>query len=158
MIVIFCKHFLKLKIRNDNYNQTATALSVYKDFVTQKMETEFDISKVDQIDLLNRSMKYFIEKDLFDIDEFANEVIDNVQAIESFKLYKSNYEEEFDTEIADNFSISGAAVKKQVRVFKSVLKLDKNFHIYIHGNNEWIEKGVDDNGRKYYKIFYENEL
>jgi len=156
--VYWTDEFLKLKIRNDNYNQTATALSVYKDFVTQKMETEFDISKVDQIDLLNRSMKYFKEKDTFDIDEFANEVIDNVQAIESFKLYKSNYEEEFDTEIADNFSISGAAVKKQVRVFKSVLKLDKNFHIYIHGNNEWIEKGVDDNGRKYYKIFYENEL
>ena len=92
------------------------------------------------------------------MDEFATEVIDNTKAIESFKVYKSNYEEEFDTEIADTFAISNAAVKKQARVFKSVLKLDKNFHIYIHGNNELIEKGVDEAGRKYYKIFYENEL
>ena len=47
------------------------------------------------------------------------------------------------TEIADNFEISAQAVKRQARIFKSVLKLDKNFHIYIHGNRELIEKGFD---------------
>ena len=156
--IYWTDEFLKLKIRNDNYNQTTNALSIYKDFVTQQMESEFEMSKTDKIDLLNRSMKYFKEKENFDLDEFATEVIDNTKAIESFKAYKSNYEEEFDTEIADTFAISNAAVKKQARVFKSVLKLDKNFHIYIHGNNELIEKGVDDAGRKYYKIYYENEL
>jgi len=49
-------------------------------------------------------------------------------------------------------------VKQQIRVFKSVLKLDKNFHIYIHGNREWIKRGTDPDGRKYYKIYFENEL
>jgi hypothetical protein len=48
-------------------------------------------------------------------------------------------------------------VKKQARVFKNILKLDKNFDIYIHGNRELIEKGIDENGRKYYKIYYEEE-
>ena len=60
-------------------------------------------------------------------------------------------------ELADSFEISAQAVKKQARVFKNVLKLDKNFHIYIHGNREMIEQGVDENGRKYYKIYYEEE-
>ena len=156
--VYWTDEFLKLRVRNDNYNQTNTVLSVYKNFVTQGMEEDFDMSKTDKIDLLNRSMKYFKEKDNFNLDEFAAEVIDNSMAIESFKTFKSNYEEEFDTVIGNEFEISNAAVKKQARVFKSVLKLDKNFHIYIHGNNELIEKGVEDNGRKYYKIYYENEL
>jgi hypothetical protein len=49
------------------------------------------------------------------------------------------------------------AVKKQQRIYKSVLKLDKNFHIYIHGNTDLIEKGVDMDGRKYYKIYYQEE-
>ena len=49
------------------------------------------------------------------------------------------------------------AVKKQARVFKSVLKLDKNFHIYIHGNRDLIEQGTDERGRKYYNIYYEEE-
>jgi hypothetical protein len=60
--------------------------------------------------------------------------------------------------IADSFDISGAAVKKQARVYKSVLKLDKNFHIYIHGNKDLIEKGFDD-GRdmNYYKVYFREE-
>ncbi len=155
--VYWTDEFLKLKVRNDNYNQTNTALSIYKNFVTDGMEGELEVSKTDKIDLLNRSMKYFKEKDNFNLDEFASEVIDNTQAIELFKTYKANYEEEYDTEIGDSFAISDAAVKKQARVFKSVLKLDKNFHVYIHGNNELIEKGVEENGRKFYKLYYENE-
>ena len=150
--------FLKLKVRNDNYNQTNNVLGVYKNFVTQKLDEDFEISKADKIDLLNKSMKYFKEKESFDIDEFSNEVIANAEGIESFKNYKKSYEEEFDTAIPDSFDISDAAVKKQARVYKTVLKLDKNFHIYIHGNKELIEKGFDDDkSMNYYKVFFREE-
>jgi hypothetical protein len=150
--------FLQLKIRNDSYNQTANTLNVYKSFVTNKLQDEFEITKADQIDLLNRSMRYFKEKESFELDEFSNEVIGNPQAIESFKNFKQNYEKEFDTDIADSFDISNPAVKKQAKVYKSVLKLDKNFHIYIHGNKDLIEKGFDDNkAMNYYKLYFNEE-
>lgn len=150
--------FLKLKIRNDSFNQTAGVLGVYKNFVTEKLDEEFEISKADKIDLLNRSMKYFKEKESFDLDEFSNEVIGNAEGIESFKNYKKSFEEEFDQPIPDSFDISGAAVKKQARAYKSVLKLDKNFHIYIHGDKELIEKGFDDDkSMNYYKVFFRDE-
>ena len=151
--------FLKLKIRNDNYNQTNNVLGVYKEFVTQKLDEDFEISKADKIDLLNKSMKYFKDKETFDIDEFSNEVIANEDGITSFKNFKKSYEEEYDTSIADNFDISEAAVKKQAKAFKSIIKLDKNFHIYIHGNKELIEKGFDDDrSMNYYKVFFKEEL
>lgn len=150
--------FLKLKIRNDNYTQTNTVLKVYKDFVTHKIDDEFEISKTDKIDLLNRSIKYFKEKEHFDLDEFSNEVLANEQGIESFKNFKSKYEDEYDTAIGDSFLISDSAVKRQARAFKSVLKLDKNFHIYIHGNKELIEKGYDEQMKmNYYKVFFREE-
>ncbi|MDB5159482.1 MAG: hypothetical protein JWR50_4189 [Mucilaginibacter sp.] len=150
--------FLQLKIRNDSYNQTSNALGIYKNFVTNKIDEEFDMTKTDKIDLLNRSMKYFKEKETFDMDEFADEVIANPKAIESFKTFKSQYEDEFDTRIGDTFEISNNAVKKQARVYKSVLKLDKNFHIYIHGDNKLIEKGFDDEkAMNYYKVFFKEE-
>ncbi len=150
--------FLQLKVRNDHYNQTQTTLSVYKNFVTEKMEEAFDMSKADKIDLLNRSIKYFKEKDSFDMDEFANEVIANEQGIELFKEFKNNYAQEFNTPLPDSFAISEAAVKKQARVFKSVLKLDKNFHIYIHGNKNLIEKGFDEGMQmNYYKVYFREE-
>jgi hypothetical protein len=150
--------FLQLKIRNDSFNQTNNTLGIYKNFVTQKLDDEFELSKADKIDLLNKSMKYFKEKDTFDMDEFAGEVIGNPQAIESFKNFKSQYEQEFDSPIADTFEISGNAVKKQQRVYKSVLKLDKNFHIYIHGDKELIEKGFDEGkSMNYYKVYFREE-
>lgn len=150
--------FLKLKIRNDNYHQTSNVLGVYKNFVTQKMDEEFEVSKADKIDLLNKSMKYFKEKETFDIDDFSNEVIGDPQGISLFKNYKKNFEDELDTPIADTFDISGAAVKKQARIYKSVLKLDKNFHIYIHGNKELIEKGFDEGkSMNYYKVYFKEE-
>jgi hypothetical protein len=150
--------FLQLKIRNDSFNQTSNTLGIYKNFVTQKLDDEFEMSKADKIDLLNKSMKYFKEKETFDMDEFGEEVIGNPKAIESFKTYKSQYEQEFETPIADTFEISGNAVKKQQRVYKSVLKLDKNFHIYIHGDKELIEKGFDDGKHmSFYKVYFKEE-
>jgi hypothetical protein len=150
--------FLKLKIRNNNYTQTNTVLKVYKDFVTNQIDEEFEISKTDKIDLLNRSIKYFKEKEHFDLDEFSNEVLAHEPGIESFKRFKKNYEDEFETEIGDSFMISDTAVKKQARVYKSVLKLDKNFHIYIHGNKELIEKGYDEQMKmSFYKVYFREE-
>ena len=57
-----------------------------------------------------------------------------------------------------SFVISPAAVKKQARNFKSVLKLDKNFHIYIHGDKDLIEQGFDEKkNMNYYKVYYKQE-
>eukprot|EP01037_Dinobryon_pediforme_P011471 gene11471-11565_t len=150
--------FLQLRIRNDSFNQTSNALGIYKNFVTQKLDDEFEMSKADKIDLLNRSMKYFKEKDTFDMDEFTGEVIGNEKAIESFKNFKSQYEQEFDSPIPDTFEISDNAVKKQARVYKSVLKLDKNFEIIIHGDKSLIEKGFDlEKHLNYYKVYFKEE-
>ena len=151
--------FLKLKVRNDNYNKTRNTLSVYKNFVTNQLDDEFEVNKADKIDLLNRSMKYFKEKEVFELDDFANEVIGNPKAIESFKSFSKRHEQEFESGITGSFDISGAAVKKQAKDFKSVLKLDKNFHIYIHGNKELIEKGFDDDkAMNYYKVYFKEEV
>jgi hypothetical protein len=63
-----------------------------------------------------------------------------------------------DFDMEENFEISAHAVKRQAKIFKSVLKLDKNFHIYIHGNREMIEKGFDEAvGKHYYKLFFDSE-
>jgi len=77
--------------------------------------------------------------------------------IESFRKYDQDYRDQNNIEIDDHFTISSHAVKKQARIFKSVLKLDKNFHIYIHGDKDLIERGVDEDGRKYYKLYYKEE-
>jgi hypothetical protein len=149
--------FLQLIQRQDDFHNTQNILSLCKKFITKELPNEFEVSKADQANFLNKSIQFFKDKDSFDIDEFANEVIEQPELIERFHKYKSDYQEQSDVSIADSFTISETAVKKQARVFKSVLKLDKNFHIYIHGDRQLIEQGVEKDGRKFYKIYYKDE-
>jgi hypothetical protein len=121
------------------------------------MPGEFELTRAEQIDLLNRSVDYFKTNEEFNKAEFEEIVFQDKEVIDAFRNYDSNYREQNELQMDDNFGISPYAVKKQARVFKSVLKLDKNFHIYIHGDKNLIERGVDNDGRKFYKIYYEEE-
>jgi len=92
------------------------------------------------------------------LSEFTEEVIHHPEVTDSFVQFKKNYEVAKQFEMNDEFDIDLAAVKKQAKVFKSVLKLDKNFHIYIHGRRDMIEKGFDEaTGKKFYKLYFDEE-
>ena len=142
----------------DNFNSTKEFLNITKNFITKQVSEEFEVSKTDKIDLLNRSIDYFKTNDEFDQQDFENEVLQDESMIESFSNYNQTYQTDHGIELNDHFGISDEAVKKQSRIFKSVIKLDKNFHIYVHGNKNLIEQGIDNDGRKFYKIYFENEM
>jgi 37-kD nucleoid-associated bacterial protein len=149
--------FLQLKPISNEFHQTKHFLNIAKEFVANKITEEFEISKTDKIDLLNRSLEYFRNTDNFDKKEFESAVFVDPDLIDSFNKFGNQYKEDNQLELKDKFEISTAAVKKQARVFKSVLKLDGNFHVYIHGNREMIEQGIDKDGRKFYKLYFEHE-
>src|SRR5690606_42060648 len=110
-------------------------------FVAEQIPEDFQVSRADQIDLLNRSANYFKSREEFNQAEFESEVLGDTEVIESFRNYGKNFMANAEYDPEENFQISDHDVKRQARVFKSVLKLDKNFHIYIHGSRELIEKG-----------------
>jgi len=149
--------FLHVKPRKDEYYNTQNVLSLCKNFVTEELSQQSDISKADQVDFLNKSVEYFKKNENFDMEDFAKVVMRKPEVIDSFNQYKSEYEFARELAILENFSISESAVKKQARAIKSVIKLDKNFHIYIHGDSDMIQQGIDEEGRKYYKIYYTQE-
>lgn len=149
--------FLNLKPCSDSYHQTKDFLNITKNFVTKQVSEEFEIGKTDKIDMLNRSVDYFKTHDSFNKEEFESEVFTDENVIESFRNYDTEYRESNDISVVEDFEISAQAVKKQAKAFKSVLKLDKNFHVYIHGDKNLIEKGMESDGRKYYKIYYDTE-
>jgi hypothetical protein len=148
--------FLNVKPVSDAFHHTHNFMNLTRQYVGDQLDEEFSVSKADKIDLLNRSMEFFKSKEQFNQSEFEVEVLADASVIESFRKYEKTFLS--DAQIADNFEISAQAVKRQARVFKSVLKLDKNFHIYIHGSRELIEKGYDEAMNKhYYKIYFDEE-
>ena len=148
--------FLHIRQRKDEYHNTQNILSLCKNFAQKELPQQFDVTKAEQVDFLDKSIKFFKEKENFKMNEFTNEVLGNPEIIERFNQYSSSFQKDYDIEITDNFSISDSAVKKQNRLIKKVIKLDKNFDIYIHGNSELLEQGEDKKG-KYYKVYYNNE-
>lgn len=148
--------FLHIRQRKDEYANTQNVMAMAKNFVTKELPKEFEVSKADQIDLLNKSLKFFKEKETFDIEDFANEVIEQPEVIESFHSFKRNYESENDIVIDDSFSISSNAFKKQQRSYKRIINLDKKIQIIINGNRQNVEQGEDERG-KFYKVYYNME-
>ncbi|HVG40364.1 MAG TPA: nucleoid-associated protein, partial [Chitinophagaceae bacterium] len=148
--------FLGLTPQKNDFHHTSHLLTLTKQFITDGLEDE-STSRKDQVELLSRSLDYFKTKDAFDIDEFQKEVFVEDDLIQSFRKFGSHYVENNDYDISAGFEISADALKKGIRQYKSVLKLDKNFHIYIHGRTDLLERGTEDDGRKFYKIYYQQE-
>jgi len=149
--------FFNVKSKDDDINLTNTYLKMTKHFIAKSMPNEYEVSRTEQIDLLNKSIEYFKDNEQFVEDEFVNNVFEDKSVIDSFAAFKTEYGEKAEEPIGKSFDIAPQIVKKQARTFKSVLKLDKNFHIYIHGNRDLIEQGIDERGRRFYKIYYEEE-
>ncbi len=150
--------FLGLQPREDNYYFTRNYMEMCKGFVNDVYNKENEVARADQIDMLNRSMDFFNNKDSFNEANFEHEVIEQPEVIEAFKDYKENYQQESSLPLKEEFDISKSAVKGQKSTFKSILKLDKNFHVYIHGRRDYVERGYDQQrGLNYYTLYYEIE-
>jgi hypothetical protein len=149
--------FLSLSPQKNEFHNTQHFLNLTKQFITGPLDTEHHLSKNEQVELLHKSIDYFKTNESFDIDDFQAKVFIQDEHVEAFRNFGSRYVANNDFDLAAQFDISPEAVKKQSRIFKSVIKLDRNFHIYVHGRTDLIEKGVDLDGRKYYKIYYQDE-
>lgn len=151
------EQFLNVRACEDAYHLTKGIMQNTKNFITKELPKETELNKSDQLGLLNRSLEYFKNNASFNKSEFEEEVFQDPEIIESFNRYEpSNTNLPMDA-YQNSFEISENALKKQARVFKSIIKLDKNFHIYVHGDRELIEQGRESDGRKYYKIYFSEE-
>lgn len=149
--------FLQLKQMEDAYFHTQSVMAMAKSFITKELPQQFDVEKADQADLLNKSVKFFKEQDSFNMNDFEAEVIVQPEVISQFQQYSHDYQQEREMYVPDAFDISEKAVKKKQGTFKSVIKLDKNFSLYVHGDRSMIERGEDPDGRQYYKLYFEEE-
>ncbi len=152
-------HYLKEKLMGvrplpNSFHQTADMMQLSNTLIREFLPAD-QVDKTERSDLLQRSLTYFKENERFHEDDFSEQVLESVAGPDAIKSFKQAIGMEHDTPI--EFEISREAVQKQGRIFKSVLKLDKNFHVYIHGDKRMIERGKDETGRKYYKLYYDQE-
>lgn len=144
--------FLGLKAKQESNYLTRETIKETQAFVKAISES---IGVNDQVEILEKSQMYLVENDQFDIKEYCDEVFAN--ATEDLK---NQFEEYLNPEIlnAPVFDISKDIAAKENKKSIKTVKLDENFRIIITGGADKLEKGIDENGRKYYKLYYEEEL
>ncbi len=152
------KNFLNAVRKSNDFNNTFSLLDSYKDFVLNT-ETLADVSKKDKLDLVQNSVAYVMDNSeaTLKIDDFILNNIANESAQEEYRNHLDLYSQSKNIELQPEFNANKAAIQYHQKKFRSIIKLDKNFHIYVHTNQELMETGVDENGKKYYKLFFENE-
>lgn len=147
--------FLKLKESSDAYHHTTHYIKLTKDFIGDQQKSGATITKGEELEIMSASQKFFEANENFTESNYLESVFGNDQEVQSeFRNFKQSSGA---PDLVSEFEISEPAVKKNSKFFRSVIKLDKNFHIYVHGDKNKIERGTDEMGRKFYKFYYEEE-
>lgn len=151
------KEYLQLTPMGNEYTYTTDYIKMTSQFLKQRKPLEQVLDKKQGAEILERSLDYFTQNDTFQEKEYKREVFRDDVVIEAFDEYKQKWAEKNQRPLADSFEPSSEALNKQSKVFRSVIKLDKNFHIYVHGDSSKIMKGEDEMGKKYYILYYNEE-
>lgn len=149
--------FLHVRQIDDSFCKTQQIISLTKGYVREVLDEDDSVTKIERAEIMTRALDYFSTNDSFDRESFCNEVFKDQRHADGFEQYQEELLGE-DNSLSQPFEINKPLVKKQAKVFKNIIKLDCNFHIYVHGGEGLIKKGYDDEtGMEYYQLYFKKE-
>lgn len=149
--------FLHVRQIDDSFCKTQQIISLTKGFVREVLDEDESVTRIERAEIMTRVSDYFSTNESFDRESFCNEVFKDPKQADGFEQYQEEMLGE-DNSLSQPFEISKPLVKKQAKFFKSVIKLDRNFHIYVHGGEGLIKKGYDEEtGMEYYQLYFKKE-
>lgn len=147
--------FLGVEPFNDEYFQTQNVINNFQEFAQQAFEGQ---TKTEKIALVNESIDYLKSNDQFDQQDYQQNILQTPELIQQFENFQEKKFEEDPEHNPASFEISNPAIKNTKRFIKSVIKLDKSFHVYVHGSRKNIVKGYDDQRKQnYYTLYFDSE-
>jgi hypothetical protein len=130
-----------------------------KSFSEDVLVKEQKKPREEQVEFLSDSLTFTKEKKAVSFDDFKHEVLKEPALIDAFDQYKDDYSDRKQWNPPDQFAVSESSQNQAKKFVKSVIKLDKNFHIYVHGNRDRIEKGFDqERSLHFYTLWFEAEV
>lgn len=149
---------LNVRPADKTYQPTQEYIDLAKTFIKDHIYQEPVGNQAEKHGVLYDAGEFFKKHEQYDDQNWQKEILQNKpERIEAWDQYKESHSERTGSSLPSSFGISNLAVKENQRFFKSVLKLDKNFHVYIHGDRTKIEHGEDADGKKFYKLYYDEE-
>lgn len=146
--------FLKVRPCSNSYNQTESLLAMTRTFVSHLPEGG---SKKDKALMVHRSMEA-VKAPVVKVEDYARDVFKDEEMARQFEEYTRKKADDEGVALDDEIKISQQAVKKKTTTKLTTIKLDDNFDIRVHGGEQLVEQGYDEErGMKYYKLYYKEE-
>lgn len=146
--------FLKVRPCSNSYNQTESLLAMTRTFVSHLPECG---GKKDKALMVHRSMEA-VKAPVVKVEDYARDVFKDEEMARQFEEYTRKKADDEGVALDDEIKISQQAVKKKTTTKLTTIKLDDNFDIRVHGGEQLVEQGYDEErGMKYYKLYFREE-
>lgn len=153
--------FLKVEEREIPTVFTGNLVKFVSSFANSEDREDGDRTR--SMQLQNDALNYLRSNQQFDLQAFANEVLEENE-IGRFLEQRAAYEESRKVTIGDNFTIEPKVVEREIKKVKFKLILDRKIEVRFldlipkESYEELIDKGYDEvRGKKFLRIFYSNE-
>ena len=155
------KSFLNIKYPDDSNQHTKNCIEFCREFSKEVLQPNF--GGQEQSNFLAKTVGFFKENEIINIENFKEEVFDTEDQIQQFEDYKKIYEADNSVLIRNQFDVSEIALKKQKQKIKTEIKLDTNIQIKLDvdapdASAEYLERGYDNQKKMhFYKVFFNEE-
>lgn len=147
-------NFLQVKRLNDSFAQTQNAVAMCKSFISQLPD---DVAKSDKAAMMNRVIEGMKSEHVV-LEDLAAHAFGQDVAASGFKAFKDDYEAMHDVRFDESFQSKPEAIKRRATGSMTTIKLDKYFDVCIHGGEQFIERGYDEEKcMRYYKLYFNEE-
>lgn len=149
--------FLHIKSYNSPRHQTTSLVDACNEFINTTIAETNRLSKVDKALLSVRAKQVLKENETLSVKDFTEEVFQDYILESKFNDYVA--EKGLDDQIHQDgiINVDRTAIKKSKTKVETI-KLDSNFDLRIHGGQDRIIKGYDeDAGLSYYQLYFEEE-
>ncbi len=110
------------------------------------------------------ALVFFEEHEVFNLDEFEDQVLKTPELVEKFADHRSRIEEDRGQPLEKTFTISKKDVTKAKKKIGGVMRLDTGVEIHLKPafpgqKDPVLERGFDEDRKmKYVKVYYNNDL
>ncbi len=147
--------FLGIIPKENAFSMTKKLVAATKTYLSQADFSEAPVPVAVKAEVFNNLMAHLDGSEEVSINAFARSGFGDSDMGHDFRGF---LEQNVHGDADEEFGVSAKVVKANKFAKFFVLKLDKNFHVYVHGGHDNIEQGYDEaRGSKYYKIYYDKE-
>jgi len=158
-IQYWLEDFLSVRPIENSFHKTQTVMNMVTSYLNEECDQLIGNDKAQKAAITNKCLEILSKPTEISLSILAEGAFEDQTLRNDFLRYSESYQADNNDYLGDEkWLVQKSAVSKKGLKKLRVIKLDKNFEIYIHGDNKYITKGYDDSlSMDYYQLYFKKE-